>query len=235
MKSKLFIGALLSTFLLVFLGDGVVANLVLGIKPADWNTIAFGWGFAVVFAGFIGNGANNPAIMIAMGMRNKDNAGDTIATIIGSMLGGFVGAAAVFVCYRDGLVAAGLPNVWTSGAGGFDGGSFSILTASITEFFATMILMWAVLAVGDKRNASVAHAGTFIVGAVVLVIGLCLGGPSGYSMNPARDLPPRIFGALIGTQGLFDGWYWLIPPVLVPIVSCIVACPLYDMFFASKD
>lgn len=239
MKLKDFTGAILATFILIILGDGVVANLVLGTKPADWNTIAMGWGFAVVMAGFIGNGANNPAIIIAYAIRNKEAASKTVIVLLGTFVGGFLGAGAVYLMYREGLVAAGMPNVWTSGAGAVfqDGqniGNYSILTASITEFFATMILMWSVMAVNDKRNSKLASAGAFIVGACVLVIGLCLGGPSGYSMNPARDLAPRIFGALAGTANLFDGWYWLVPPVLIPIISCLVAAPLYDLFLNSE-
>lgn len=240
MKANDFIAPILSTFILIILGDGVVANLVLGTKPADWNTIALGWGFAVAMAGFIGNGANNPAIILANAIKGREPFGRTFVTILGTFVGGFLGAGAVYLCYKDGLVAAGMPNVWTSGAGaimaeGQKIGNYNILTASITEFFATMILMWSCLAVGDKRNSSLASAGTFIVAACVLVIGLCLGGPSGYSMNPARDLAPRILGSLVGTKNLFDGWYWLIPPVLVPVLSCIVAIPLYDHLLSSDS
>ncbi len=239
MKLRDFTGAVLSTFILIILGDGVVANLVLGTKPADWNTIALGWGLAVAMAGFIGSGANNPAIIIANAVRNKEPLYKTMIVIFGTFVGGFLGAGAVFLSYRDGLVAAGMPNVWTSGAGavfqnGSQIGTYSIVTAGITEFFATMILMWSCMAVGDKRNSGVAKWGSFIVGACVLVIGLCLGGPSGYSMNPARDLAPRIFGALAGTTNLFDGLYWLLPPVIIPIIACLIAAPLYDFFLSSE-
>ncbi|MCP4152548.1 MAG: hypothetical protein GY757_32730, partial [bacterium] len=146
MKLKDFTGAILSTFILIILGDGVVANFALGTKPADWNTIAMGWGFAVAMAGFIGSGANNPAIIIANAVRNREPLNKTVIVIIGTFVGGFLGAGAVFLMYRDGLVAAGMPNVWTSGAGavfqnGNQIGSYSMLTAGITEFFATMILM----------------------------------------------------------------------------------------------
>jgi len=67
-----------------------------------------------------------------------------------------------------------------------------------------------------------------------LAVGLSLGGPSGYSINPARDLGPRILGLLVGTKGLFDGLYWLIVPVLVPAIAGPIGFMLYD-FFVTKN
>ena len=75
----------------------------------------------------------------------------------------------------------------------------------------------------DWRNAALSKAGPFEVGGVILVIGLCLGGPSGYSINPARDLGPRLFGLMSGTTGLLDGLYGLLPPVLVPFIAAPIA------------
>jgi len=244
MKIKEFLAPVLATFVLILMGDGVVAAVVLAARggPAwyDWNTIAFGWAFAVILSGVLVGADNNPAITIANAVRGTMPWNKLVPTVLGSFLGGFLGAAAVYLVYQEGLVSAGMPNVWTSGAGslynaaGNGSGSYSIVNASVAEFFATMILMWAVLAVGDKKNSAIAKAGTFVVGGVILSIGLSLGGPSGYSLNPARDLAPRIFGALAGTKGLFDGWYWLIPPVLVPIVSCIVSGVIYDALLNSE-
>jgi glycerol uptake facilitator protein len=73
-----------------------------------------------------------------------------------------------------------------------------------------------------------------IVGFAVLAVGLSLGGPSGYSINPARDLGPRLFGALAGTTGLFDGLYWLIPPVLIPCIAGPIGLVLYDLFISKN-
>ncbi len=244
MKIKEFLAPVLATFILILLGDGVVAAVVLGPRGAagfyDWNTIAFGWAFAVMAAGILVGADNNPAITIANAVRGAMPWAKAVPTIVATFVGGFLGAGAVYLCYREGLVSAGMPNIWTSGAGNlYDGagkavGSYSLVGASVTEFFATMVLMWSVLAMADKRNAGIAKGGVFVVSGVVLVIGLCLGGPSGYSLNPARDLAPRLFGALAGTEGLFEGWYWLVPPVLVPIVSCIVSTILYDALLNSE-
>jgi glycerol uptake facilitator protein len=73
-----------------------------------------------------------------------------------------------------------------------------------------------------------------LVGGTVLAVGLSLGGPSGYAINPARDLGPRIFGALAGTQNLFDGIYWLLPPVIITSIAGPIAVYLYDWFVSRN-
>ncbi|MEA4907371.1 MAG: aquaporin family protein [Chloroflexi bacterium] len=246
MKPKELLAVTFGTFVLIVLGDGVVANVVLGPRLAgavasyNWNTIAFGWAFAVAASGLISGADNNPAVTLAMAVRGVTPWSKLLPIILAEFVGAFLGAFAVYLAYREGLVAAGLPNIYTTGPGAFYGpdgasaGQYSILTASITEFLGTTILMWGVLATSDRRNSAMSKAGPFVVGGIILVIGLCLGGPSGYSLNPARDLGPRLFGLISGTQGLFDGLYWLIPPVLIPFISAPIAGYLYDLFFASE-
>jgi glycerol uptake facilitator protein len=112
-------------------------------------------------------------------------------------------------------------------------GTYSLLNASIAEFFGTMILILGVLAVGDDKNlAPRGNIGPLIVGFVVLAVGLSLGGPSGYSINPARDLGPRLLGLIVGTDGLFDGLYWLVPPVLIPALAGLITPFIYDALIA---
>lgn len=249
MKLKELFAVFFATFLLIILGDGVVANVVLGPRLAgseasfNWNTIAIGWAFAVILSGLIAGADNNPAITLANAFRGATPWAKVVPYLIAEFAGAFVGAFGVYLAYRDGLVAAGLPNIYTSGAGSYYGpagtsggpvGQYSLLTASITEFIGTVILMWGVLATSDRRNAALSKAGPFVVGGVVLAIGLCLGGPSGYAINPARDLGPRLFGMLAGTNGLFDGLYWLIPPVLIPFLAAPIGGYLFDLFFASE-
>jgi glycerol uptake facilitator protein len=250
MKPKELLAVFFGTFLLILLGDGVVANVGLAPRVAgtayNWNTIAFGWAFAVVAAGVVSGADNNPAITLAMAIRGTTPWSKVVPFLIAEFAGAFLGALGVYLVYRDGLVAAGIPNVWSTGPGSVFGttffggvsssatGSYSMLTASVAEFFGTLVLMWGILGTNDRRNAALSKAGPFVVGGIVLVIGLCLGGPSGYSINPARDLGPRLFGLLAGTQGLFDGLYWLIPPVLIPFIAAPIAGYLYDLFFASE-
>jgi glycerol uptake facilitator protein len=238
------------TFILILLGDGVVANVGLAPRLAapayNWNTITIGWAFAVIVAVYITGGVSgahiNPAVTIALAVKRGFPWSKVGPYILAQLVGAFVGALGVYLVYRDGLVAAGMPNVWSTGPGStfgaaFSGtpmdsiGSYSILTASIAEFFGTMVLLWGVLASGDERNLGLKNnMGPFLVGFTVLAVGLSLGGPSGYSINPARDLGPRIFGTLVGTENLWDGLYWLIPPVLIPAIAGAVGVFFYDWF-----
>jgi glycerol uptake facilitator protein len=257
MNKKGLTGALIAevfgTFILILLGVGVVANVGLAPRTAastyNWNTIAIGWCFAVIIAVYVTGGVSahlNPAVTLAMAAKRGFPWANVVPYIIAQMIGAFLGAFAVYLVYREGMIAAGLPNIYTSGAGSvFEAaywgdsaprtalGSYSLFNASVAEFFGTCILLWAVLASGDSRNLGLKHnLGNFLVGFAVLAVGLSLSGPSGYSINPARDLGPRLFGLLAGTQNLFDGLYWLIPPVLVPAVAGPAAIFMYDWFIS---
>jgi glycerol uptake facilitator protein len=254
---KEFIGEVFGTFVLILLGDGVVAHV--GLAPRlssnayDWNTIVFGWAFAVIIAVFVSGGVSgahiNPAVTLALAVKRDFPWKKVLPYIVAQMIGAFLGAFAVYLVYRDGLVAAGMPNVWCTGpgsvmtqafwgaAGSYDGTatSYSMLTASIAEFFGTMVLLWGVLASGDLKNLGQKwNLGPYLVGFTVLAVGLSLGGPSGYAINAARDLGPRLFGAIAGTQGLFDGLYWLIPPVLVTSIAGPVGAILYDLLISKN-
>lgn len=249
------VGEVFGTFILILLGDGVVANVGLAPRLAapayNWNTITIGWAFAVIVAVYVSGGVSgahlNPAVTIALAVK-RGFPWSKVGPFIGAQLvGAFLGALGVFLVYREGLVAAGMPNVWSTGPGSVFGnafwggaagtatGNYSILNASIAEFFGTMMLLWGILASGDERNMGLKNnMGVFLVGFTVLAVGLSLGGPSGYSINPARDLGPRILGTLVGTQGLFDGIYWLVPPVLVPAFSGAVGVFIYDWLVSAN-
>ncbi len=247
------------TFILILLGDGVVANVGLAPRLAPgaygWDTIVFGWAFAVVIAVYVAGGVTgahiNPAVTLAMAARRDFPWRKVVPYTLAQTTGAFLGAGAVYLVYREGLLAAGMPNVWSTGPGSVFGeafwgsssllagasGSYSLLTASTAELFGTMVLLWGVLAAFDDRNWGVqskTNLGALLVGFTVLGIGLSLGGPSGYAINPARDLGPRLFGALAGTPGLFDGIYWLVAPVLVPAVAGILGVVLYDLFITRN-
>lgn len=252
---KEFVGEVFGTFILVLLGDGVVANVGLAPRLAgvayNWNTITIGWAFAVIVAVYVSGGVSgahlNPAVTIALAFKRGFPWKKVLPFIIAQMIGAFLGAAAVYLVYRDGLAAAGMPNVWTTGPGAVfqesffqasqasSTGGYTMLTAVIAEFFGTFVLMWGIAASGDSKNMGLKdNLGALIVGFAVLAVGLSLGGPSGYSINPARDLGPRLFGLIVGTKGLFDGLYWLVPPVLAPIVAAPIGLWLYDLLISKN-
>lgn len=244
------IGEVFGTFILILLGDGVVANVGLAPRLAapayNWNTITIGWAFAVIVAVYVSGGVSgahlNPAVTIALAAKRGFPWKNVFPYIGAQMIGAFLGALGVFLCYGEGLAAAGLPNVWCTGpgsvfgsafwggAGGSAAGAYSLVGATLTEIFGTAVLLWGILASGDNRNMGLVHnMGPFLVGGTVLAVGLSLGGPSGYAINPARDFGPRIFGLLSGTQGLFSDMYWLIP-LLAPIIGGLVGVFTYDWF-----
>jgi glycerol uptake facilitator len=245
-----FIGELFGTFILILLGDGVVANV--GLAPRlvgtayNWDTITIGWAFAVIVAVYVSAGVSgahiNPAVTIALAVKRDFPWSKVVPYIVAQMIGAFLGALGVYLVYGDGLRAAGMPNVWCTGPGSIFGqafwggvssgaiGAYSFLNAFIAEVFGTAVLMWGVLASGDSKNTGLMHnLGPFLVGGTVLAVGLSLGGPSGYAINPARDLGPRLFGLVAGTSGLFaDGYWWV--PILGPILGGVIGTYMYDWF-----
>ena len=253
-----FLAEVIGTFVLILLGDGVVAQVATSARLAseayDWNTIAFGWGFAVVMAVYVGGGVSgahiNPAVTFALAVRRDFPWGKVLPYWIAQLIGAFLGAAAVYLVYLQGLQAAGMPNVWATGPGAIynqpwwgeagsytagAAGSYAIWNTSISEIVGTAMLLLGVVALTDPKNLGPkANMAPFMIGMLVLSIGLSLGGPSGYAINPARDLGPRIFGAIVGTQGLFTpDFYWLIVPVIMPLIGGVLGVVLYDIFIVK--
>jgi glycerol uptake facilitator protein len=250
------IGEVFGTFILILLGDGVVANVGLAPRLAsagyDWNTITIGWAFAVIVAVYVSAGVSgahiNPAVTIALAVKRGFSWGLVIPYIVAQVAGAFLGALGVYLVYYQGLVAAGMPNVWCTGPGSVFGqafwggtaaaastGGYPLWNATLTEIIGTAVLLWGVLASGDSKNTGLMHnMGPFLVGGTVLAVGLSLGGPSGYAINPARDFGPRLLGLVVGTKGLFDGIYWLVAPIIGPIVGGILGVYTYDWFVTAQ-
>lgn len=250
------LGEVFGTFILILLGDGVVANVGLaprlGAGAYNWNTITIGWAFAVIVAVYVSAGVSgahlNPAVTIALAAKRDFPWSKVLPYILAQLVGAFLGALGVYLVYMDGLKGAGMPNVWCTGPGSVFGqtfwgtaaaagvsstGGYSFVNAFIAEIIGTAVLLWGILASGDSRNTGLMHnMGPFLVGGTVLAVGLSLGGPSGYAINPARDLGPRLFGLVAGTQGLFaDGYWWI--PVVAPIIGGLIGIYLYDWFVTA--
>jgi len=242
------------TFVLILGGDGVVANVGLAPRLAsqgyDWNTIVWGWGLSVMVAVYVAGGVTgahiNPAVTLAMAVKRGFAWAKVIPYWIAQIVGAFFGAAGVYLTYMEGLKAAGMPNVWCTGPGSVFATAFwgatteaapaaySLGNAFLAEVFGTIVLLLGVVSFFDDKNwgKSKTLIAPVVIGLVVVMVGLTLGGPSGYAINPARDFGPRLFGTLVGTKGLWDKFYWLVAPIIGPLVGGVLAVFLYDIFIS---
>ena len=242
----------LGTLLLVLLGDGVVASVILLNKQADWIVITTGWGLAVTLgvyvSGKLSGGHLNPAVTLAVAVRGETPMALLPAYWGAQLAGAFVGAAVVYADYaaaftafeqanhivRGTLEQGNLAGPAAGGAGvfatypAFDG----LLGHLFSEFLGTAVLLFAVSAVTDKRNlAPGANLEPVLIGVVVWAIGLSLGGLTGYAINPARDLGPRLASAVCGWGvAVFQshGGYWWVP-IAAPLAGGVCGALLYDL------
>lgn len=231
-----FVLELLGTMFLVLLGDGVVANVVLkGTKGnnSGWIVITTGWAMAVGVNAFIftASGAHfNPALTIGLATIGQFAWADVPLYIAAQMIGGFLGACLVYVQYKDHFNQSD-PD---SQLGVFSTGPAirNTVTNLLSEIIATFFLVFAILGICQTEMAP----GLSVLGviAIIWVIGICLGGTTGYAINPARDLAPRIAHAVLPLKGKRDsdwGYAWI--PVVGPIVGAIIAAQLFNWLVNS--
>jgi len=225
-----FVAEFIGTALLIILGDGVVANVVLNKTKGNnsgWIVITMGWGIAVfvgVYAATtLGSGGHlNPAVTIAMASLGKFDWGMVPQFIAAQMLGAMSGAFVVWLSYRQHFDETNTPGsqlavFCTAPAIG------SPLNNVITEIIGTLVLVLGVLLM-SKPDMKLGTLDALPVGLLVLGIGLGVGGPTGYGINPARDLGPRIMHALLPMKnkgGSDWGYAWI--PVLGPIIGGLLA------------
>jgi glycerol uptake facilitator protein len=222
----------LGTLILVLLGDGVVAAVNLKQSKAEasgWVVIALGWGAAVTIAvyisGFMGPAHINPAVTIAMAIAGNFSWGLVIPFIIAQVLGGVVGAVLVWLTYIDHFAATENK--------GFILGTFATGPAiknhpanMMTETIGTIVLILGLLSFSQYTFAD--GMNPMVVGLLIVSIGLSLGGATGYAINPARDLGPRIAHQLlpIANKGDSDwGYSWV--PIVGPILGAVIAAFLF--------
>jgi glycerol uptake facilitator protein len=228
----------IGTAILILLGDGVVAGVLLNkskAQNAGWVVITFAWGLAVmagVFAVGQYSGAHlNPAVTLGNAVIGNTPWSDVPAYLGGEFAGAFIGACLVYLAY--------LPHWAETEDPGLKLAVFSTGPAIrnypaniITEVIGTFILVFGILAF--LANEATAGDAMFplIVGLLVVGIGMSLGGPTGYAINPARDLGPRIAHALlpIAGKGPSDwGYAWV--PVVGPIIGGILGALAFDVFY----
>ena len=232
----IFIAEFVGTALLLLLGNGVVAGVALrGTKNENsgWLVITIGWALAVTFAVYAVGGISgahlNPAVTLALAATGQWSEQFTPAALplylAGQMLGAMLGAALVWLHYlphwsRTEDPAAKLAVFCTAPAIRHTTGNF------ISEFIGGFVLLFGLSAIGANRFAE--GLNPLVVGALVLSIGHSLGGTTGYAINPARDLGPRIAHALLpipGKGGSDWGYAWI--PVLAPILGGICGAAVY--------
>jgi glycerol uptake facilitator protein len=229
----------IGTGLLILLGDGVVAAVVLAKSKAEnsgWIVITWGWGMAVMVAVFaVGRFSHahlNPAVTLGVWIDGGIDGGQAVKYFIGEMLGAMTGAVLVFGAYYLHFAETEDPGLKLAV---FSTGPAIRNTAAnlITEIIGTFVLVFGVFAITDVHNGAVVAAlGAFFVGLLVLSIGLSLGGPTGYAINPARDLGPRIMHAILPIPGKGPsdwGYAWI--PVLGPLIGGALGSLCFQWFF----
>lgn len=224
------------TMILIYLGDGVCANCTL-VKSkgqnAGWMVITTGWAFAVGIPAFIfGNvsGAHfNPALTLALAAIGKFPVSQVPGYICAQMLGGIAGAALVWLTY--------LPHWEVTEDKAAKLGIFCTAPAIrklplnfLTEFLGTATLVFGILGIGIQKAAP--GFGVFFVSLLIWSLGLSLGGPTGYAINPARDLAPRIAHAILPIAGKGDSdWSYAWVPVVGPIIGGLAGAFLFTAVF----
>lgn len=236
---QIFISEVAGTGMLLLLGAGVVANVVLAKTKGNggggggaWILINFGWGLAVMSGVFVGasSGAHiNPAVtfgLLAAG--TSFTAAEFIAYLGGQMVGAFLGSSIAYLAYKDHFDATEDPAlklaVFSTGPE-----IRNPVMNMVTEIIGTFVLVFVILSFGRSPN----ELGPVAVGFLVLGIGASLGGPTGYAINPARDLGPRIAHAVLPIKGKGDsdwGYAWV--PVVGPIIGGVLA-GLIDQGYAG--
>ena len=250
----------LGTFVLILLGIGSVAVAAVGLPgsgrqtvdfgAANWLIIAWGWGLAVVFGVYVAGGISgahlNPAVTLAFAVRKDFPWRKVLPYWLAQVVGAFVAAALVYASYRWAIDAAnakaGVPRDKSLG-------TYSIFATFPAEYFGdswwgplldqivgTGILLLLICALIDTRNlAPMSNLGPFLIGLVVVAIGLTFGTNAGYAINPARDFGPRLFTyfegwgsiALPGTFQWFSHYWWI--PIVGPLIGGVAGVLVYDL------
>lgn len=228
-----YIAEFLGTFMLILLGDGVVANVTLnksGMKGAGSIQITFAWGLAVMLPAFIFGAASgahfNPALTIALAVDGSLAWGMVPGYLIAQFAGAFVGACLVYLLFKDQFDA--------TEAAGTKLGVFSTGPSVpnmgrniLSEAVGTFVLVFAIKGIGQV-GAVPPGVDKFLVFGIIVSIGMSLGGLTGYAINPARDLGPRLAHAVLPIKGKGDSNWGYAPVVIVgPIIGAIVAVLLY--------
>ncbi len=236
---------LLGTFILMVFGTGVVAQVVLsGGTAGNYLSISIGWGIAVAMGVYVAGGVSgahlNPAVTVALAVHRKFPWNKVVPYSIAQLVGAFTASAVVFFVYREALNnfdkgirqisgAQGTAGIWATYPqpflNVFPGGFLDQITG-------TALLILLIFALTDGRNlAPQANVLPIMVGLAVVVIGQAYGFNSGYAINPARDLGPRLFTSIAGwgMQVFRAGNHWWWVPIIGPLLGGVLGGYVYDL------
>jgi len=233
---NVFLGELAGTFLMILLGNGVVANILLNKSKGihgGWIVTSFGWGFAVAiavyFVGFLSGAHLNPAVTFAFALSKTIPWSIVPIYLSGQFLGAIIGAFFVWLTYY--------PHFKETEDSHLKLLCFSTAPAirnlkwnAVTEVIATSVLILGIFSILSPNNQVRADFIPYLVGILIVSIGLSLGGPTGYAINPARDLGPRIvYSFLYGRETADWSYAWV--PALTPLLGSVLGFLLYKMLF----
>ncbi|WP_214893687.1 MIP/aquaporin family protein [Exiguobacterium sp. H66] len=230
-----FISEMMGTLILILLGDGVVAGVVLKKTKSEnggWIVITLAWGLAVMTGVYVAasSGAHlNPAVTLSLALNSDLPWADVPIYIAAQLVGAFLGAVLVWLHYMKHFEAT---EDQAAKLGVFATGPAIRHTGSnlVSEIIGTFVLVFGILALGANTFAD--GLNPLIVGLLVVVIGLSLGGTTGYAINPARDLGPRIAHAILPIPGKGSsdwGYSWI--PIVGPIIGGAIAVFIYQLLF----
>lgn len=238
LANNVYLAEVIGTMILIILGDGVVANVVLSKNKGEssgWIVITTGWGLAVTMAvyavGWISGAHINPAVTVGLAAAGKFDWALVPGYIIAQLIGAFIGAVIVWLAYKTHFEATENKDlklaVFCTGPA-----IRNTFWNLITEIVGTFVLVGGVVWIFNSNNGIAGGLGPIAVGFLVWSIGLSLGGPTGYAINPARDLGPRIAHLLLPIPDKRDsdwGYSWI--PVVGPIIGGILGAVLFGTVF----
>ncbi len=236
MNLQNFMAELIGTAILVLLGDGVVANVVLKKSKgfnSGWMVIASGWAFAVAIPvymfGSVSGAHFNPAVTIALAVTGAFPWNQVPMYILAQLIGAFIGATLVLLSYYNHFEAT---EDKSTKLGVFCTAPEIKNTKwnFVTEFIGTFLLIFGII--GITAHPFVDGVQPLAIGILIWGIGLCLGGPTGYAINPIRDFGPRLAHFILPVPGKGSsnwGYAWI--PVVAPILGAIVGALVYKVIF----
>jgi glycerol uptake facilitator protein len=253
----------LGTFVLICFGTGAVAMAVAALNQSgrgteifqasgDWLIIAWGWGLAVTLGVYVAGGVTgahlNPAVTLANALRRDFPWSKVLPYMAAQLVGAFVGAFLVYTVYHNAIgsyenahhIVRGTQDsattfsIFATTPAGYFGGWWGPF---LSEVVGTAFLICVLFALTDRRNQPpMGNIAPFVVGLVVVAIGISFGANSGYAINPARDLGPRLMTwiegwksiAVPGDYGNLSGYMWI--PIVGPLVGGVIGAYVYDFF-----